>query len=383
MHGHVRRRGPSWQVLVYAGRNPTTGARRYLTRSVRGTRDDAERVRRQLVAAAETGAVQGYNATFGQLCDAWLASATARLAPNTAAETTRIVERWLRPDLGDIPLHRLRAEHLDNHYRRLLTGDTATGKPLSAGTVARIHGVARRALNVARRWGWIAVNPADLATPPRTLARVITPPSPADVRRLLDTAARAERTDLHTFIVVAATTGARRGELCGLRWTDIDASAAQLSIVRAVIIVNGATHEAPTKTRRTRRVALDPTTNAALNDHRDACERRAHAACTTIDTDGFVFSTDPRRRTPWRPDEATRTFRRVARHAGLQGVRLHDLRHYVATQLLTAGIDVRTVAGRLGHGRPSTTLNTYAAFLPQADRRAADIVGGLLGPAAP
>ena len=99
MHGHIRQRGASWQVLVYAGRHPTTHKRRYLTRSVRGTRDDAERVCRQLVTAAETGATRGFNATFGELCDGWLSNATARLAPNTVAETTRLVERWLIPNL--------------------------------------------------------------------------------------------------------------------------------------------------------------------------------------------------------------------------------------------------------------------------------------------
>lgn len=78
----------------------------------------------------------------------------------------------------------------------------------------------------------------------------------------------------------------------------------------------------------------------------------------------------------------TRRFRRLCDSAGLEGVRLHDLRHYVATQLLAAGVDVRTVAGRLGHRNAATTLNVYAHFVPEADRRAADVLAGLLGAAA-
>ena len=74
----------------------------------------------------------------------------------------------------------------------------------------------------------------------------------------------------------------------------------------------------------------------------------------------------------------SRRFRRVADAAGLPNVRLHDLRHYVATRLLAAGVDFRTVAGRLGHRNAATTLNVYSHFVPEADRAAADVLAGLL-----
>ena len=81
--------------------------------------------------------------------------------------------------------------------------------------------------------------------------------------------------------------------------------------------------------------------------------------------------------TPWFPDSVTRSFGRLCTAAGLSGIRLHDLRHYVATRLLTSGVDVRTVAGRLGHRDASTTLNVYSHFIEQADRGAADLLGAL------
>jgi integrase len=93
--------------------------------------------------------------------------------------------------------------------------------------------------------------------------------------------------------------------------------------------------------------------------------------------DGFVFSADVGGREPWYPDLLSRRLRSACRHVGLEGVRLHDLRHYVATRLLSAGVDVRTVAGRLGHRNAVTTLNVYSHFVPQADREAAEILGGL------
>lgn len=83
---------------------------------------------------------------------------------------------------------------------------------------------------------------------------------------------------------------------------------------------------------------------------------------------------------PWRPDSATQAFTRLRDRAGLRGVRLHDLRHAVATRLIRAGVDVRTVAGRLGHASAATTLRVYSHFVPAADREAADLLGRMLDP---
>ena len=94
-------------------------------------------------------------------------------------------------------------------------------------------------------------------------------------------------------------------------------------------------------------------------------------------TDAFVFSHAVDGAEPWRPDSTTRAFARLCRRAGVHGVRLHDLRHYVATRLLAGGVDVRTVAGRLGHRNAATTLNVYAHFLAETDREAAGLLGRL------
>jgi site-specific recombinase XerD len=227
--------------------------------------------------------------------------------------------------------------------------------------------------------GWLVANPAFVAEPPSANARPIRPPSPTDVRRLL-AAARAVDPDLACLLFLAAVAGARRGELCGLRWCDIDPAAGQLDIVRTVIIVDGACLEAPTKTRQSRRIALDDAVCESLAAHRHRAERRAAAAGVDLAREGFVFSRDPDSRRPWRPDAVTRAFDRVRRRAGLAGVRLHDVRHFTATALLSSGVDLRTVAGRLGHSKASTTPNVYAAFDPTADRLAAQAITRLLVP---
>ncbi|MDQ3166886.1 MAG: tyrosine-type recombinase/integrase, partial [Actinomycetota bacterium] len=140
--------------------------------------------------------------------------------------------------------------------------------------------------------------------------------------------------------------------------------------------------EKDTKTHQARRLAIDPGTASLLHEHRVASERRARIVRTELDDRSFVFSDDPDGSLPWKPDRVTTAFGRFCQQLGVTGVRFHDLRHFAATRLLTSGVDVRTVSGRLGHAAASTTLGVYAHFLQSADHAAAAVLGELLVPAA-
>jgi len=111
--------------------------------------------------------------------------------------------------------------------------------------------------------------------------------------------------------------------------------------------------------------------------HRARAVERARLCEHELDERAFVFSNEADGSKCWYPDSVSRSFARLCRKAGLKGVRLHDLRHYVATRLLSAGVDVRTVAGRLGHRNAATTLNVYSHFLAESDREAANVLGRL------
>jgi integrase len=229
----------------------------------------------------------------------------------------------------------------------------------------------------AARWGWVAVNPASNASPPRLPSRDIRPPSPEQVRRLFAEAAEEDVT-FGVFLQLAAATGARRGELVALRWPDVDLGSGVVTIARGAVQGKDGLVIKDTKTHAARRIALDPATVAVLAAHLKRAESIATACEATLPKDSFVFSDDPAGRESWRPWLVTQRFARVAERAGLPEVRLHDLRHFVATRLLANGIDVRTVAGRLGHKNPNVTLTVYSHFLPEADREAADLLGRLL-----
>jgi integrase len=235
------------------------------------------------------------------------------------------------------------------------------------------------AFEQAIKWGLIAVNPADAATPPSLPPGRITPPQPAalaEAMRLVD----EYDLDFAMYVRLAATTGARRSQLIALRWSDIDLDGETITFARA--IGHGGTDvglvERGTKTGLIWKVALADATTGRLVDYRDLCRERAAAVHTTLAKNGFVFALEPDGSASWRPDGATRRWGRLRTKAGLDDVRLHDLRHFVATQLLGAGVDPRTVAGRVGHLNPAITMTVYAHFLPEKDRAAADFLDGLL-----
>ncbi len=248
---------------------------------------------------------------------------------------------------------------------------------LSPASVRHVHAVLRGALGQAVKWGWVPVNPAASASPPKIRRKEIHPPSIADTRTLLD-AADAHDPELGALLRVLTATGARRGEVCGLRWSDLDRGSHTLSIQRSVASIAGGTVVKDTKTHAARRIALDSDTIDILDRQRERLEHRAAVCELDFNAEGYIFTTTADGADPLHPDTITGAFGRVCKSVGIK-VRLHDLRHLHATQLLAAEVPVRTVSGRLGHANAATTLK-YAHFLEASDREAADVIGNLLGP---
>jgi integrase len=185
--------------------------------------------------------------------------------------------------------------------------------------------------------------------------------------------------DLARFLHVAASSGARRGELCALRWRNIDTTAQTLTIERSIIEVPGGLAEKDTKTHANRRIALDPGTLRIFEEQRSDARERARNADMSITDQSFVFSREPDGMIPWTPGGVSQRFKIIRDSIGLNRVRLHDLRHFTATRLMAAGVPVRAVSGRLGHANPLTTLTVYSHWVEATDQTAAAIMGKLLG----
>jgi len=377
----MRQRGDAWELRVYQGRDPISNRKRWVTRTFHGGKREAQRALAALVTEMDSRPVTPKEGTVGQLLNRWYDNATDDFSPKTALEVRGFIDRNLIPSLGKIPLAKLGTEDLDRYYRELRHRGSKAGTPLAPATIRRIHGILHRALAQAIRWGWIKHNPASTAQVPRIPASDIAPPTPAQVARLFAVAAE-DNPDLATFVLLAAATGARRSELVALRWSDCDLTKKTLRIARGLVIGAEGVVEKDTKTHSARNVSLDKTVTAALHAHHKQAEQRAAACDTSCAADAYIFSREADSSTPWRPDATTRAFAQLCKKAGLKNVRLHDLRHYVATRLLGAGVDVRTVAGRLGHRSTATTLNVYSHFLTEADQEAADVLGRIFDQAA-
>ncbi len=378
VRGHMRQRGDVWELRVYVGRDPVTGRKKTVTRSFHGGKREAEEALSRLVTETAGGGHAAQDATVGDLIDQWFEMAKPDLSPTTIRGYRRAIDSYIVPALGKVSLARLGTAQIDRFYTQLRASGGSGGQPLAPATVRQSHAILRRALNQGVKWGWLATNPAQHASPPRVPRTQLEPPSPEDVMRLIEEASK-ENPELGCLLHVAATTGARRGELCGLRWRRVDLKARTMTISRSVIEGGkGVAVEKDTKTHAARHIALDSDTAAMLTSQRRRMAERALASGTAVADEAFVFSLSPDGSTSLQPNDVTKEFIRVRRRIGLNSVRLHDLRHFAATRLLAAGVPVRTVSGRLGHANAATTLGVYAHFLEAFDREAAEALGAVL-----
>jgi integrase len=244
---------------------------------------------------------------------------------------------------------------------------------LSARTVRYLHTILNKALADAVRAGHLVVNPATSADPPSpraAKAQVFPTWSPAELARFLDS---AREDPYYVAFYVAASTGLRRGELLGLRWSDFDHDARVLHVVQAVVEVGHEPRITPPKTERSRRlVALDVKTAQLLADHRAAALRRDRA----LADDALVFPNGDGG--PLHPALFSHYFQRRVRLAGVKRIRLHDLRHTHATHALRAGVHPKVVSERFGHSTVTITLDTYSHVLPSMQREAAEAVAAFV-----
>mgnify|MGYP001166960221 CR=1 FL=1 len=195
------------------------------------------------------------------------------------------------------------------------------------------------------------------------------------VTKVLESLRRTDPT-LMMFVRLAATTGARRGEILGLSWADIDLVHGRVRLVRGLIDAAGGPVLQDRKTKKAKCVDLDAETAALLQMHRELCSKRVAARGVAVAGCPLFSTADVM--TSWKPNWVTKRFAVALGQAGVEHFRLHDLCHFVATQLLASGVCLPVVSARLGHARSSTTLNVYAASMPAWDRAAAEMLSTLL-----
>jgi len=375
--GTIRERQKGiWEVRVSTGRDQVTGRYRQVSRTVKGGKRAAEKALSELTVEAAAGKLGGSSTTVGAMLDRYLEHLEAKgLAAQTLHGYRRYVRVTIVPALGPKQLRHLTAFDLDQLY----AGMKAAGR--KPATIRQTHAVLSGALGQALKWGWVGTNVAKMASPPPVRQAEIAVPSVDEVRRLISA---AEETDpiLAALLLTGVVTGARRGELCALRWSDCDLDAGTVRIARSMIDLPGRVDEKSTKNHQARVVSLGAAGTAVLQKHRAEVEERARIGETAVRPDAYVFSRRLDGGAPIRPDSVTGAFTRLRDKVGLPSLHFHSLRHFAATQLAARGdVAIRTIAGRLGHADASVTMKVYSHMLAAADEAAANHLGELFAPA--
>jgi integrase len=369
----VKRVGSTWGFVVDVGRS--AGRRQQVRKRGFRTKKDAQEALNETLASLQCGTfARPRKLTVGDYLDEWMRGLEiAGRRPTTIAGYRQLLRIHVVPAIGDIQLQELSALDLDALYSRLHAAGSPGGRgALGNRTIRYVHMVIAKALGDAERKGLVQRNVGRLATPPSpSSARSpeMTVWTPDELRAFLDFSAASPHWPL---LRVAAMTGLRRAELCGLRWIDVDFDQSRLTIRQAITTVRHQPSLGDVKSTRSRRVVdVDPATLRVLRAERARQRtRKLELGPAWLDT-GLVFTMSDG--SGWHPDVITRAFRRLVDQTNLPRIRLHDLRHTHATHLLAAGTNVRVTSERLGHASVSFTLDVYGHMLPgqQADAAAA------------
>lgn len=376
--GHIRKRSEgSWSIVIDLGRD-AAGKRRQKWVTVKGTKKEANQRLTELLRQFDTGTyLDPKKMTVGGYLESWLKDYAQ---PNVSAKTytryAEICQKHLAPALGRIELQKLQPLHIQEYYNEALISGRLNGSGgLSPQTVKHHHRILSEALKKAVRWQLITRNPCEAVDPPKPKKREMRALGEAESAALLN---EAKDSRLYLPILVALTTGLRRGELIGLKWQDIDLEAGKLSVNRTIeqTRATGVVEKTPKTAKSRRSLALAEITIEALKQLRKQQAEQKLRLGQLYQDSGFLFTNDDG--TLWKPDAFTQAFQRLIRNSSLGHIRFHDLRHSHASQLLKQGINPKVVSERLGHSSITITMDTYSHVLPGIQEEAVTKVNDAL-----
>ncbi len=292
--------------------------------------------------------------------DKWLPAMKSTVRPSTALSYEGHVRAHIVPELGALKMEKVTAPRIQALYSKLLEEPRAEEKePLSPTTVRHIAMTLHRLFADAVKWGMLQRNPADSADPPKTARAEMKVWSIDQLRTFLE--ARAEDR-LHGVWYLAAHTGMRRGEVLGLKWSDVDLEGGKLSVQRSLVGVGYEVKVSEPKSGRGRVIALSASDVEILKAEAAKQLDEQSAAKEAWQDTGYVFTRVDGR--AWHPDRVSKLFGEAVAAAKVAEIRFHDLRHSHASHLLSAAVHPKIVAERLGHSSIAITLDTYSHLIP-------------------
>ena len=388
MRGHIRERKPgTWELAFDVGYDVDldTGERRRKQKFVtfHGTKRKAERKLRELVGDVEKGGfVEPSRITVGEWLSTWFKSHRESLKPRTRETYLHVLESHLRPGLGSIALQRLTSINIEHYYQTKREEE----KRLSESTLAMHQAILHRALSSAKKKRLVHENQAQLVDGKPKHRRAGDGIrgqcwEASEARQFLATARKAGPQQ-GAFYTLALELGLRKAELCGLKWEDIDLDECEVVIARQLVKPGSSPVFGDPKSdsgRRTLDISVDTAKLLAAHRKHQAEFKMRHR--DSHRDHGLVFAkeTGTALGDPLQMNNlGQREFAKLVEEAEVRPIKFHGLRHTSATLALNAGVPVKVVSHRLGHGRTQITMDIYAHALPTAQKDAAAKMASLL-----
>lgn len=373
--GHIRRRVSkktgevSWQVTVEGEKDPLTGERQRSYKTVKGTKKQAEAVKRKLIDELENGGITKVSTMkLGDWMLQWLALYLPNIEATTRAGYKDRIENRIIPTLGSIPLKALNTAHIQGWVNGL------KDEGLAPKTVKNAYLNLKAALDKAVMLKMVPYNPCVGVELPKLQKYKGEIYDTAEMEKLLKT---AEETDMYLIALLAVMVGFRRGELVALQWEDVDLKKGVIHVRHNMVIADGEKiTKAPKSSAGIRDVSIGPRVVAELKKAHTQYLKNKMLNRRCFKDSGLVICKEDG--SGYRPDSITQKWERFIQQNGLKPIRFHDLRHSCATAMIEAGVDPKTVQQRLGHADISVTMNIYAHSTKAMDRSAADKMDNLL-----
>lgn len=367
-YGSITQRGDKYRVCFdYGIDREGNRVRKYRTFD---TKRDATRAFNEHKVKMDKGTqIMPSEYTFAQWLDYWYKDIILpQIEETTAYGYHGMIENYLKPQLGEIRLQKLTARDIQQYYTWLM-GE----KKLSPNTVIKHHNLLTNTLNAAERQEYITKNPMRAVSPPKKRQREAKFYTPEQLGILLD---KAVGTRLELPVFICAYLGLRRGELCGLRWSDVDLEHKTITIENTRTQAGKKEIEKGTKTASSTRTLYLPDTLCdmlkAAKENQQAC--RAEYRNAYDDNDYVVVMEDGR---PFRPNYLSELFGKFLADNDLPKIVLHELRHTFASLSNQAGIPAYNIGKALGHSTPATTQKIYTHLLDQTHTQAVEGVAAI------
>jgi integrase len=367
MKGHIRERSPGHWAIVLGTTDPATGKRRLKWHSFKGNKREAQIECSRLITALTGGTyLEPSKTTLEKFLDRWLDHIKSQVSPKTYERYAGIVNQNIKPLLGAVVLNKLKPAQISQAYAKALAGGRRDDKEggLAPRTVGHMHRVLKHALSQAVRWEELARNPADAVDPPKIEWK---PVQTYDMPQTANVIEHFRGRTLFVPILLAALCGLRRGEICALRWKNIDLVTGQLSVVESLEQTRAGLRFKSPKSGKGRTVALPPTVVAELRTYRSKrAQEMLRLGAGLSDDDLVIAHEDGSQITPI---YISQQWGRLIAKTPLARLRFHDLRHAHATHLLASGVHPKIASERLGHSKVGITLDLYSHVIPgmQAD----------------